>query len=230
MLRIFYGKATDTVRQAAQVCVHEYEQDGYTISRIEADQYQVGVVLDAVESVSLFGTPTVYVFDTPSANPAFLDEVQDNSALLVESEVVFVVIESSLTAAQKRGFGKVAEMQEYTAAAPERFNTFALADALATRNKKTLWVGLQAAYRDGQELPAIIGVLWWQLKMIGLARCTASPAEAGVKLFPYQKAKRATFTDTELMDLQFTLLQLYHQARTGGPEGTRALESWVLRV
>lgn len=230
MLRVFYGKATELVCDAAQACVQQYEAEGYTVARLDADRFSAGAVVNAVESVSLFGTPTVFVLDNPSSDADFWQEVQTHAGLLADAATPFVLIDGPLTAAQKRVFNTATEMHESTAPAGERFNTFALAEALATRNKKALWVGLQAAYRDGQELAAVIGILWWQLKMIRLAQSTASAEEAGVKSFPYQKAKRAKFTTAELAQLQFSLLQLYHQARRGGRSGENALETWILRL
>lgn len=230
MLRVFCGKTTDAVRDAAHAWVQQYEDDGYEVMRIEGDQYVPGTVLDALESVSLFGAPNVFVLDTPSSTIPFWEEVQTHAPLLAQADTPFVVIEGALTAVQKRAFGKDVELTDISTTGSARFNTFALADALATRNKKLLWVGLQGAFRDGQDLAAIIGVLWWQLKTIRLARCTSSPEEAGLKSFPYQKAKRAQFSDAELSQLQFSLLQVYHQSRLGGKEGESSLEAWVLRV
>lgn len=230
MLRVFCGKANEAARDAARACVQQYEQNGYEVSRMDSDNYVSGAVLDAAEAVSLFGAPTVFVLDTPSAEPVFWEEVKAHGTTLAQSETPFLIIEGVVTAADKRVFGDGVEWQEFTARAVERFNTFTLAEALATRNKKSLWVGLQAAYRDGQELAAIIGVLWWQLKMIRLVRCTNSPTEAGVKPFPFQKAKQARFSDAELAELQFSLLQVYHDARMGRRVGEQALEAWILRI
>lgn len=230
MLEIFCGKAVDTARDAARERLQQYETDGYEISRIDGEGFVPGLLPDALESVSLFGVPTVFVLDMPLTNDAFWGEVKACARQLTQTTTIFILIEGNMTAAEKRVFGKEVEWHESSAQTTERFNTFSLADALVTRNKKALWVGLQAAYRDGQELAAIIGVLWWQLKMIRLVRCTTSPAEAGVKPFPYQKAQRAKFSDAELAELQFSLLQVYHEARVGGRVGENALEAWVLRI
>jgi hypothetical protein len=72
--------------------------------------------------------------------------------------------------------------------------------------------------------------LWWQLKTLRLAELTQSADEAGVKSFPYDKAKRSLskFAPGEVVALSESLLRLYHDARAGKRDLILALERWVL--
>jgi hypothetical protein len=91
---------------------------------------------------------------------------------------------------------------------------------------------LQEALREGAQAEEIIGILWWQLKMLRLAAKTKTAAEAGVKDFPYNKAKRALagFKSGEVDTLARSLLALYHDGHAGKRYINVALEEWVLRM
>jgi hypothetical protein len=138
-----------------------------------------------------------------------------------------------LLAAAKKVYAKhTNELHEFAAVKAERFNTFALADALAARNKKRLWLLLHNAYESGITPEEIIGVLWWQLKSLRLAAVTKVAAEAGMKDFPYNKAKRG-LSSLPLADaerLSHELLTLYHAGHAGEVDLKLALEQWVLTL
>jgi 16S rRNA U1498 N3-methylase RsmE len=107
-----------------------------------------------------------------------------------------------------------------------------MADALLARDKKTLWILLQEAHMKEVASEEIIGVLWWQLKTLRLTYVTSTASEAGVKDFPYNKAKRAhsKFTQTDADRLSRTLLAVYHDSHSGRRDMTSALEEWVLKI
>ena len=91
---------------------------------------------------------------------------------------------------------------------------------------------LQEAKAAGQSAEEIIGVLWWQLKTLRLAAITNLASEAGLKDFPYNKAKRSLshFKEGELGTLSLSLLSLYHEGPAGIVDIDEALEQWLLRV
>lgn len=112
------------------------------------------------------------------------------------------------------------------------FNTFAMADALARKDKKSLWVLLQNARHHNVSAEEIIGTLFWQLKSLRLAAETSSALEAGMKPFMYTKAKSALgkFAPGELTTLSRTLLSLYHDGHSGKRDIDLALEKFLLTL
>ncbi len=68
--------------------------------------------------------------------------------------------------------------------------------------------------------------------LIGLAARTSSPEEAGMKDFPYKKAKQSLskFEKGEVDRLSRSLLELYHHGHQGLRDLDVALEEWVLTV
>ena len=233
MLVVFHGTDTTAVRTTAlQYCVTK-EEAGMMLYRIEAETYESGQLTDALGANSLFGEPVLYLLDTPSTQAEFEEAVLSDVQALAAAAATFVVIEGALSATNKRIYAKHAAICEETKAPPkERDNPFALAEALAQRDKKTLWLLLQTARTQGSTDEELVGLLWWQLKALRLAACTASAAEAGMSDFPYNKAKRAlrNFKPGELDVLATTLLSLYHDGHGGVCDLALGLETWVLQV
>jgi len=232
MLYVYYGTDRGGVRDAASGFVEQHLLPDMTQTIIDASNYAPGVVADALGASSLFGGSECFLIDTPADNADLAQEVTDNLAAMAESGNTFIILEGALLAPAKKSYAKhaTAEPQEFTATKAERFNTFAMADALASRDRRQLWVLLQEAKLNGLAAEEIIGMLWWQLKALRLAQVTGSASEAGMKDFPYNKAKRAlsAFRDGEVMQLSHSLLTLYHNGHAGMCDIDVALERWVL--
>lgn len=233
MYVVFFGSDRGEVRDAATAYTEKNIPGDATLTTIDAVEYQPGQVADALGAASLFGGVEWFVFDTPSGNEEFSEAVQDSLIELAQSKNTFVILEGPLLAAAKKKYEKEAsEMKEFSAEKVERFNSFALAEALAGKDKRHLWVLLQEAKLAGQREEEIIGILWWQLKALRLAARTKTAAEAGMKDFPYNKAKRALakFQEGEVERLSQSLLELYHDGHAGVREMDMSLEEWILRV
>lgn len=233
MLHLFFGDDAVTVRQKANAFADKSAQGGMKIVRIEPESYEVGSIAHAVGSMSLFGEKTLYLIDTPSLEEELNKEVEEMLGAMRESETVFVVIETKLLAAAKKTYEKFTNTSEEIKGVKEAsFNVFALADSLSQKDKKTLWLGLTQAKAAGLSAEEIIGTLWWQLKTLRLAARTATAEEAGMKDFPYNKAKRSVrnFKEGELETFSQSLLSLYHDGHLGKRDIDIALEKWTLSL
>ncbi len=233
MLHVFFGNDTSAVRMKAHAFALPFEKEGVKIARIDADSYETGAIADVVGAVSLFGEKTLYLIDMPSLDEAFSTEVQELLPSLQESANTFIIIEGKLLAPAKKAFGKYADtLEEITGEKQEAFNVFALADSLSRRDKKMLWLGLCEAKAAGSSSEELIGTLWWQLKTLRLAALTRNAEEAGMKDFPYNKAKRSLsyFKDGDLEKLSSSLLAVYHKGHQGETDIELALEKWTLTV
>ena len=230
MLKVYFGSDRHAVVEA----VHKATENN-TVESVTVDDrsYSPGMFVDFTSSVSLFESAQTYIIDTPSSNADFNAECVTALADMAESQNQFFVMEGALLAPAKKKFGKHAEsIEEYTADKAERFNTFAMAEALARRDKKTLWMLLQEARLVGLREEEMIGILWWQLKSIRLAGVTESAGEAGMKEYPYKKAKQAVvnFPGNDVLRLSHSLLDLYHRSHKGLAQIDTSFEEWVLTV
>ena len=232
MLQVYYGNDMVAARSAALSASAVGTRSGATVHKIESENFTRGMLADMVGAVSLFGGVETYLIDTPSEVTDFYDEVMSMLDVMGASSNQYIVIESALLAPQRKKFEKyAATIEEFKKAPTAPFNPFAMADALSVRDKKSLWVLLQAAVRQGVSAEEIIGTLWWQLKSLRLAALTTTPSEAGMKDFPYNKSKRTlqNFKPGELESLSAGLLRVYHDGHGGVRDTMEGLEEWVLR-
>jgi hypothetical protein len=234
MLQVFYGNDQLQVREQAHVYIDSVLGEGQEAVRLESDNYESGLLSSVSGAMSLFSSSNVYVVDTPSLNKDFYAELMDLVEALVLSSNTFVLIEKDINAADKKKFTKHTEdLHLYKkTASKDFFNVFKMAEALSRKDKRSLWVLLCEAKRNGLSAEEITGTLWWQLKTMRLASLTSSAEEAGVKDFPYNKAKQTlrNFKDGELEALSFSLMNLYHDGHKGKRDIDMALEEWVLKV
>ncbi len=237
MLYVFTGSVAVAVRARAHAFLDTLRGGEAHSERVSAEECTDEFLRDRIGAQSLFGgseAPQVFLLDTPSEKKDALERVVEHAPALAESANIFVLIEGKLLAAQAKPLkAAAAEYHEVKAdVAKEPFNAFALADALARRDKKSLWVLLVRAQKEGLSAEEIIGTLYWQLKSMRLVTLTKSPAEAGLKPFVYSKAQRGAvhFKDGELEKLSEKLVTLYHEARLGKVDIDLALERWVLDV
>lgn len=233
MLYVFYGNDVIGVREKAQVFLSTQNVGGVETESVTTENYDRGILRDCAQSVSLFAGVQVVLIDTLSEDSDAFTSLLEDVPVLAQSANIFVVIEGTLLAAPKKAFAEYAtDMVEVKRAAGEAFNGFALADALLRRDKKSLWILLVDARRNGLSSEEIIGTLFWQLKILRLAERTKSPEEAGQKPFVYNKAKRALslFKKGELDTLSRDMLALYHDGHMGKRDIEIALEQWVLKL
>lgn len=233
MFFVYFGKESGPVREKSFAFLHTITEPDTLVTRVTADTYQEGVVADLTESVSLFEAPQVIVLDTLSEHETAFAEVLDTLSALQKSTNTFVLIEGALSAPHKKRIEACAEkIHEVNGKIPEKFNIFSLCDALLERNKKSLWLLLMEAWKNGSTNEEIIGTLMWQMKILRLAERTKTAEEAGQKTYPYDKAKRALtrFKKGEVDALARSLLVIYHEGHTGKRDLTLALEEWVLQM
>lgn len=234
MLQVYYGNDVVAVRRAALVSIDSIVSDtAVEVHKVESETYSAGQMVGMIGSASLFGGVEVYLLDTPSDNTDFYTEVVSVLAEMSASSNIFIIIEGALLAPERKKFEKHATpLQELKKAATSDFNPFGMAEALSTRDKKSLWVLLQEAVRNGLPVEVIIGTLWWQLKSLRLAALTSSASEAGMKEFTYNKSKRTlrNFKSGELESLSASLLKVYHDGHGGVRDTQEGLEEWVLRL
>ncbi len=232
MLHVFYGNDIVRVRLQALAFVDEVKAEA-EVMPIEADGYAPGLLQEIAGGQSLFGDQRLFILDNWSDNAEAYEALGQELEQLAASNQHFVVIEGALLAAEKKKFEKWADsMEENKKAADRGFNSFALADALAKRDKKTLWLLWNEAILAGKSAEELSGILWWQLKTMRLAALGKSADEVGLKEYPFTKAKRSLtkFKPGELEEMSRGLLRVVNESRLGGLDTTLAMERWILKL
>lgn len=233
MLYVYFGNDATVVRQKAFVFLESLGDVGGQVTRISSDGYVPGMLTELTQGTSLFGGSEVVVLDTLSEDVEVFAEVVQHLDAMGQSANHFVLIEGPLNAAIKKACTTCAkQIDEVKVEKKEKFNAFALTDAFLRRDKKSLWLLLMAAWKEGLSNEEIIGVLFWQIKTLRLVERTGSAEESGQKPFVYQKAKRALsgFKKGELDTFSQSLLRIYHDGHMGKVDIPLALEKWVLTI
>ncbi len=232
MLFVYLGDDVTKVRVSAQKKASELIVMGGDVSVITSEGASPDLLQNALGATSLFRTHEVFILDTLSEEKELFTSVLELTEALAESHNHFVMIEGSLLAGPKKILEKHAKSMMEFKKVKKEFSPFALGDAFCARDKKTLWILLQDAWREGKSNEEIIGTLFWQLKMLRVAEVTKSASEAGQKPFVYDKAKRALskFKEGEIKKISHNLVTLYHDGHTGKRTLPNALEAWVLTL
>lgn len=233
MIHLFYGTDSIASRSAALKRVDDCLEQGCRLERLEAGDLSPGRIADMAGAVSLFGEETVYLIDTPSEDEDKFALLLGSLPVLGTSNNTIVVIERTVLAPIKKQFEKVdTTITEYKAsAAPSTYDPFLINNALVARDKKTLWMLFCRSVALQIPVEETVGIIWWQLKTLRLASMYPTADAAGMKSFPYDKAKRAlrNFKPGEVEELSRSLLRVYHEARAGKLDMVLGMEGWVLQ-
>lgn len=163
----------------------------------------------------------------------FEDKEEVVLEMMSSSDNVFFVLEKNLPKRTFTLFQKLANKvseEKAKKSSWKEFSAFSLADALGERNKPKLWLLFQEAVARNYAMEEIHGIFFWQIKMIALADKTSSAEEAGVKNFPYSKAKKFVnnFASGEIEKMLATLTMSLSRSRSRGVSLKNELERFIL--
>jgi len=109
---------------------------------------------------------------------------------------------------------------------------FAFTDAIADRKKKDAWVLYEKALASGMVPEQLFYKVMWIVKTLLTVMRTKSAEEAGMKTFPYNKARAAlkNWKEGEVEKLSEELVEGYHKVRRGEGEMETMLEKILLSL
>jgi len=234
MLYLIHGNDWERGRAKAREILDSLKKkrpDAVTISLEE-----IGISKAKIEELSgsqgLFERKFIVFSDRVCADTENAEIVKEKLPMIAKSENVFVFLEGEMKADLLKVFEKyVTKVQEFKKVErKERFNSFLLADALGQRNKEKLWVLYHQALGEGLSPEELHGTLFWQIKAMLSATFAKTADEAGLKPFPWTKA-RGFLCNWEQEDLKKSsskMVSLYHDSRRGEHQMETALEKFIL--
>lgn len=247
MLYVIHGTDVDRAREKSRAlfdALREKKPDA-SAGEINAETVSADKLEELTQTQGLFENRQIIFMDRTLESKDVREVILDKIDALAESPNIFIVFEGKLTKEVLKKLEKRAEkVTEYeldeadkAAAAAEKAakkdtGFFPMADALASRDKKTLWVMLRRAFDDGAAAEEIHGILFWQAKALAIAAKTATPAESGLNPFVYNKAKRALsiWDKAEVERLVSGLVHMYHRAHRGEVDFEVELEKLALDI
>lgn len=237
MLYVFHGTNTKKVSDHASRLVANLlkKKPDAQVFSFEGGDISESDIDALIEAQGLFVEKHIVVLKQPFVVALSRDLVLARLEQFAMTKNIFVIIEEKLLAEHKKAFAKFAEkIEEHSQLKTDKepYNVFALADALGTRNKQSLWVIYMGAQRAGLEIESIHGTLHWAIKAMLSASRTNTPEEAGQKQYSYTKFKKyaGNFSPEELVALSRNLVSLYHEARRGKGDLKILLERWILSI
>lgn len=235
MINAFIGTDTQKAREAMRAAVDREcaQSSDILVTRFTDVAFDAEVAGEALGAQNLFGGGNIVVFESlldhplgeefyrtmlpKTQNTVFLRETEGNKEFLVFLSRIATVSE----------FVPVKKFKK-----PE--NSFAIADAIGARNKKTAWVEFEKVRRQGAAMEEVHGTIFWAVKsMYIVATQTKEEAMAtGMKDYTYR-----TYLDfskkylvAELREKLGELKEMYHRAHRGEGELETGLELFLLKL
>lgn len=214
MLYLFTSEDADRRRAAADALVAGLAR-GTDIVRMNRESFSPEDIENLLGGAGLFAEQSAAVlseaFELAAARDFLLARLDrmatsPNNFIFIEPKLLKPVLDAFRAAgARVAAFDKGKERKE-------RFNSFALANSLAVRDRFGLWLGFRQALRAGVSTDELAGVLFWKAKDMLLKRS-------------YGK-----FTEAELVRLAGSFSSLLAEARSRSAEEEESLERFLLEA
>ncbi|MEK7133782.1 MAG: hypothetical protein AAB804_01785 [Patescibacteria group bacterium] len=210
MLYFFSGTDREKARAALNAALEKAAKKVSRIARV-TDANTRADLQSVLQGGGMFGETRTIVFDGTLANEEMRDLVTNSLPALKESRETFFILEERPDADTRKRIEKYAERSERFDTAGKRRDgsVFAMANALAKRDKRALWLNYQGELAKGTAPEAIHGVLFWGAKDMLLRSRVGGSSERAQKLVA-------------------ALAELPHESRRRGEELEYALERFVL--
>ena len=230
MLYLFVG---DDVVRAKEEALKRAK--GYEVVRVGEGGESFGNVGGYLGQSGMFATKVALVLDRPLDSAEGKELLFEQGDALVDSASLVIAIVEDMTATEQKKLPKGAkvEMFETKIKTAEEVppSVFALTDLYAAGDRKGSWVTYRKLIESGAQPEEVHGALAWAVRGMILAAKTKTAEEAGMKDYPYRKAKGAVqkigIVAAENASRQ--LVQLYHDARMGKGALEDLLEVFLLK-
>lgn len=204
MIYILVGNDNKAKNAHLQTILKKGEQTHLSKDEISKESF-INVALGA----NLFGGINILVLSEVLSQVELKDQ---DLKILQSSENIFVFLEEKLLTDDKKRYGKYGEVlvfDEKKIPKKETFNTFAIADAFASKDKIKTWILYREAIEAGIAPEAISGILFWKVKTMILNNTK-------------------TFSQDSLKKQSGDLVSLYHKSHRGECDFTTGLEQFIL--
>ena len=236
MIYLLHGTDTDKSRAKMRELADSLRarKPDAAFFRMDAEHWNAAELVEYCGGQGLFENKFIIVLDHLLDDEEIAAILLEQIEVIAASQNIFIILEGEIEADALKKFEKhAAKVQEFSAAKKikgERFNVFSLAEALGKRDRKNLWVLYRRALDEDISAEEIHGTLFWQAKSIALARGAKSAKEAGMKDFPFTKAKgyANNFSELESGELLNNLIRMSHDSRRGLSDLALSLEEFAL--
>jgi DNA polymerase III delta subunit len=203
------------------------------VFRVKTENYSKDFVLELLSSQGLFSKKYIVVMDGLLENEMIQEEITSLFEEFKNTEHIFIFAEQKLNKKNKdlaeKFSEKVWNFEEKEK--PKAFDPFVLANCLGDKDKKNLWVNFVKMYDLGVGAEEIIGMLFWQMKSIYIAK---NYKEKESKLSPFVYKKTFNFSkkwqNDDILKKADRLVEISELVRDGEGDSFIYLESFILNI
>ncbi len=247
MLYFYYGTDIETARKKAKVTVDSLlvKKPDATLIKIGEEDIPESRIAELCLTQALFSNKYIVYFYKTFDNKNNKETILKNIKDIANSENIFIFVEGKMDKISFTKIEKNAEkVQEFTkpekilnkkellAQKGEKIDFFEFSDSLGKRDKRELWVLYQDALEEQVPAEEVHGIFFWQVKSMLLAKRCKTGEEAGMKPYPFQKAREYSrnYKEGELENISFRLVSMYHEAHRGNIDFFVSLEKFILEL
>jgi hypothetical protein len=247
MIYFYYGTDTESARKKAKITVDSLlvKKPDATLIKIGDEDLDAGKIMELAGGQALFSSKYIVFLHNTFDNKENKELILKSLKEIAGSDNIFIFAEGKMDKTALVKIEKYAEkVQEFIKPAKtldkkeklaligEKIDFFEFADALGRRDKRGLWVLFQDALAEQVSAEEINGIFFWQVKSMLLAKKCKTAEDAGMKSFPFQKAREYSrnYKDGELEKLSSELVAMYHEAHRGNIDFFVALEKFILSL
>lgn len=212
----------------------------HVAQRLDSFTWEDDYVRGFIESNSLFGNEeNVLIFDTISENESAYKLLLELTPQIRDSKKKFFIIENDLSEEDEEIFKKekinIVDYREEKKAFKkwenEKYNSFALPDAVGRKSAKDAWIEYEKA-RMALGTPEELHARVWGKVRDMIAANYGSVEESGLHPFVYKKAKAdlKNWNEESLNKFIELLIDVYHESRMGVVELDIGMEKLLLGI
>lgn len=235
MLIVYTGSDQKRIRQKARamLAVLQKKRPDSEVHRIDSDSWSNELFESHLYGRGLFSEKSIVVLDNLLTDADVAVILESKLQDIKDSKNAFIAIFPDAGAKLVKALKKSSEVfEEITEVkvVKKDFPMFSLADPLANRDRKLLWITYMRAKLSGVLDDDILNIFLWQLRTMIIAYESPSEKESGQKSFVYQKSKRSVekYGIDKVKQMHSELVSIFHRARYGGVELGMLLEKFVL--
>ncbi|MEK7118651.1 MAG: hypothetical protein AAB869_03495 [Patescibacteria group bacterium] len=235
-IRIFLGENTKHSREALRCAVDETraKDPGALVSRFDDISFDSVLLREALMNQSIFGVGNIVVIDGILDNENGEEFYRTLESFKNTANTV-LIRETSPGKDVRALLKEIGDIKEFPLKKTEtKKNSFAIADAVAMRNKRSAWVEFIRLKRSGAVMEEVHGMIFWAVKMLYV--CATGTREeaamAGVKDYTYHiYLERAKNFPIALLEKKLgELKDMYHRAHQGDRDLGIFLEQFLLKL
>ena len=235
MIHVYVGEDTQKAREAARAFFMKAREDdpGSAVSRFDDISFDLTLATELLSAENLFGGGNVLYFDGILAHPD--GEAFYRTILKADGHEV-IIRETTPPKDLLAFFERIGEVKSFplVTKSANRQDSFALADAMGRKDKKTAWVEFEKVRRSGAAMEEVHGTVFWAFKTMYLIATLAKPdvLAAGVKEFTYKNyaVSAKKYEIPELATKLSELKNMYHHAHRGEGDFEILMEQFILEL